>query len=78
MHSGLNLVGRLLLGKFLETRDKKPSILTCMTLPTRKSESHQKAWWAADQACKFLTSRRYETGDHCWKYNHDFDWENKK
>ena len=23
-------------------------------------------------------TRRYETADHCWKYNHDFDWENKK
>ena len=23
-------------------------------------------------------TRRYETADHCWKYSHDFDWENKK
>ena len=23
-------------------------------------------------------TRRYEIADHCWKYNHDFDWENKK
>ena len=36
--SGLNLVEHLLLGKRLETR--KNSVLTCMTLPTIKSESH--------------------------------------
>ena len=23
-------------------------------------------------------TRRCETAVHCWKYNHDFDWENKK
>ena len=26
----------------------------------------------------FADTRRYETAGHCWKYNHDFDWENKK
>ena len=24
------------------------------------------------------TLELYETADHCWKYNHDFNWENKK
>ena len=23
-------------------------------------------------------TRRYGTAEHCWKYNHDCDWENKK
>ena len=23
-------------------------------------------------------TRKYETADHCWKYNHEFDLENKK
>ena len=32
---------------------------------------HTRAESAAD-------TRRYETANHCWKYNHDFDWENKK
>ena len=40
------------------------------TLPERTKE-HTRAVRAAD-------TRRYETADHCWKYNHDFDWENKK
>ena len=40
------------------------------TLAERIKE-HTRAVRAAD-------TRRYETADHCWKYNHDFDWENKK
>ena len=40
------------------------------TLAERTKE-HTRAVRAAD-------TRRYETADHCWKYNHDFDWENKK
>ena len=39
-------------------------------LPDRTKE-HTRAVRAAD-------IRRYETADHCWKYSHDFDWENKK
>ena len=35
------------------------------------TKEHTRAVRAAD-------TRRYETADHCWKYNHDFDWENKK
>ena len=23
-------------------------------------------------------SKRSDTAEHCWKYNHDFDWEHKK
>ena len=30
------------------------------------------------RAVRAAGTRRYETADHCWKYNHDFDWENKK
>ena len=40
------------------------------TLAERTKE-HTTAVRAAD-------TRRYETADHCWKYKHDFDWENKK
>ena len=40
------------------------------TLAERTKE-HTRAVRAAD-------TRRYETAYHCWKYNHDFDWENKK
>ena len=40
------------------------------TLAERTKE-HTRVLRAAD-------TRRYETADHCWKYNHDFDWENKK
>ena len=40
------------------------------TVPERTKE-HTRAVRAAN-------TRRYETADHCWKYNHDFDWENKK
>ena len=40
------------------------------TLAERTKE-HNRAVRAAD-------TRRYETADHCWKYNHDFDWENEK
>ena len=40
------------------------------TLAERTKE-HTRAVRAAD-------TRRYETADHCWKYNHNFDWENKK
>ena len=29
-------------------------------------------------AVRAADTGRYETADHCWKYNHDFDWENKK
>ena len=28
-------------------------------------------------AIKFA-SKRSHTAEHCWKYNHDFDWEHKK
>ena len=34
-----------------------------------RTKEHTRAVRAAD-------TRRYETADHCWKYNHDFDWEN--
>ena len=37
----------------------------------QRNKEHTRAVRAAD-------TRRYETADHCWKYNHDFDWENKK
>ena len=37
MDSSWNFVGHLLLGKRLET---KCLILTCVTIPTKKSESH--------------------------------------
>ena len=40
------------------------------TLAERTKE-HTRAVRAAD-------TRSYETADHCWKYDHDFDWENKK
>ena len=40
------------------------------TLAERTKE-HTRAVRAAD-------TRRSETADHCWKYNHDFNWENKK
>ena len=40
------------------------------TLAERTKE-HTGAVRAAD-------TRRYETADHCLKYNHDFDWKNKK
>ena len=31
------------------------------------------------RAVRAADTRRYETAaDHCWKYNLDFDWENKK
>ena len=40
------------------------------TLAERTKE-HTTAVRAAD-------TRRYETADHCWKYKHDFDRENKK
>ena len=40
------------------------------TLAERTKE-HTRAVRAAD-------TRRCETAAHCWKYNHDFDWENKK
>ena len=30
------------------------------------------------RAVRAVDTRRYETADHRWKYNHDFDWENKK
>ena len=30
------------------------------------------------RAVRASDTRRYETADHCWKYTHDFDWENKK
>ena len=40
------------------------------TLAERTKE-HTRAVRAAD-------TRRYETADYCWKYNYDFDWENKK
>ena len=36
-----------------------------------RNKEHTRTVRAAD-------TRRYETADHCWKYNHDFDWENKK
>ena len=36
-----------------------------------RTKEHTRAVRAAD-------TRRYKTADHCWKYNHDFDWENKK
>ena len=39
------------------------------TLAERTKE-HTRAVRAAD-------TRRYETSDHYWKYNHDFDWVNK-
>ena len=35
------------------------------------TKEHTRAVRAAD-------TRRYETADHCWRYNHDFDWESKK
>ena len=37
----------------------------------QRTKEHTRAVRAAD-------TRTYETADHCWKYNHDFDWENKK
>ena len=37
----------------------------------QRTKEHTRAVRAAD-------TRRYETADHCWKYKHDFDWENKK
>ena len=40
------------------------------TIPERTKE-HTRAVRAVD-------TTRFETADHCWKYNHDFDWENKK
>ena len=36
-----------------------------------RTKEHTRAVRAAD-------TRRYGTADHCWKYNHDVDWENKK
>ena len=30
------------------------------------------------RAVRTADTRRYEAVNHCWKYNHDFDWENKK
>ena len=30
------------------------------------------------RAVRTAVTRRYETADHCWKYHHDFHWENKK
>ena len=36
-----------------------------------RTKEHTKAVRSAD-------TRKYETADNCWKYNHDFDWENKK
>ena len=36
-----------------------------------RTKEHTRVVRAAD-------TRRYETADHCWKYIHDFDWENKK
>ena len=36
-----------------------------------RTEEHTRAVRAAG-------TKRYETADHCWKYNHDFDWEDKK
>ena len=36
-----------------------------------RTKKHTRAVRAAD-------TRRYESADHCWKYNHGFDWENKK
>ena len=30
------------------------------------------------RAVRASDTRRYETANHCWKYIHDFDWENKK
>ena len=36
-----------------------------------RTKEHTRAIRPAD-------TRRYETADHCWKYNHDFNWENKK
>ena len=36
-----------------------------------RTKEHTRALRTAD-------TRRYKTADHCWKYNHDFDWENKK
>ena len=30
------------------------------------------------RAVRAADTRRYETADACWKYNHDVDWENKK
>ena len=36
----------------------------------QRTEEHTRALRAAD-------TRRNETADHCLKYNHDLDWENK-
>ena len=30
------------------------------------------------RAVRAANTRRYETTDNCWKYSHDFNWENKK
>ena len=38
---------------------------------SERTKEHTRAVRAAD-------TRRYETADHCWKYNHDFHWKNKK
>ena len=29
-------------------------------------------------AIRAADTKSYETADHCWKYSHDFNWENKK
>ena len=36
-----------------------------------RTKQHTRAVRAADTG-------RYETADHCWKYNNDFDWEKRK
>ena len=30
------------------------------------------------RAVRATDTRRYKPADHCWKYDHDFGWENKK
>ena len=30
------------------------------------------------RAVRAADTRRYKSANHCWKYNHDFHWENKK
>ena len=53
-------------------KDRELSVLekSKRTLADRTKE-HTRAVRAAD-------TRRYETADHYWKYNHDFNWENKE
>ena len=43
-----------------------------------RNEQLQRELKNTPELVRAADTRRYETADHCWKYNHDFDWENKK